>query len=220
MEDLPVSSSPISPEEQDRIRRERRHAKLKEGSSRLNRITGAQGQTFCIEETPAAREATPDPPDLDISADYYKPKTRQQGPPPSPLRSSSLANAQGQQGPLSGSGGPDVLDDAAAYGLCGRTWSDGWRSWSDGWFGRPKRSGDGDGYTSSRDSTNAAEGGPWEKALHVLSSLCLGGWVLLGTGWSFNGSALERAKSADMITEEAPPLFWYFTTMELVLQSS
>jgi hypothetical protein len=58
------------------------------------------------------------------------------------------------------------------------------------------------------------------KALHVLSSLCLAVWVLRGTGWSFTGSALERAESANMTREEAPPLFWYFTTMELILQSS
>jgi len=52
MEDLPVSSSPLSPAEQARIRRERRQAKVKEGgSSRLNRITGAQGQTFRNEGT-------------------------------------------------------------------------------------------------------------------------------------------------------------------------
>ncbi|PUU73971.1 hypothetical protein B9Z19DRAFT_1068584 [Tuber borchii] len=119
MEDLPVGSSLLSPEEQARILQERHQTKVK-GSSRLNRITRAQGQTFCIEELsqsllgffkpfysnrdykhaeiPAVREATPDPPDLDISADYYKPKTRQQGPPPSPLRSSSLAKCAGTAG--------------------------------------------------------------------------------------------------------------------------
>ena len=39
-----------------------------------------------------------------------------------------------------------------------RTWLDGWRSSRDGWFGGSRRSGDGYGYTSSGDSTNAAEG--------------------------------------------------------------
>ena len=46
--------------------------------------------------------------------------------------------------------------------------------------------------------------GMWWKALHVLSSLCLAGWALRGTGWSFTGSALERAESANMTREEAP----------------
>ena len=52
--------------------------------------------------------------------------------------------------------------------------------------------------------------GMWWKALHVLSSLCLAGWVLRGTGWSFTGSALERAKSANMTREEAPVFITLF----------
>ncbi|PUU74186.1 hypothetical protein B9Z19DRAFT_1133751 [Tuber borchii] len=55
-------------------------------------------------ETPFSREATPDPLGVDISAQYYTLKTRQQGPLPSSLRGSSLANAQGQQGLLFGVG--------------------------------------------------------------------------------------------------------------------
>ena len=47
MEDLPVSSSPLSPAEQARIRRECRQAKFKGGgSSRFNRITRAQGSNI------------------------------------------------------------------------------------------------------------------------------------------------------------------------------
>ncbi|PWW77541.1 hypothetical protein C7212DRAFT_342819 [Tuber magnatum] len=121
MEDLPANSSPLSPAEQARIRRERRQAKVKEGgNSRLNRITGTQGQTFRNQETPAARpaqEAAPDPPDIDISAHHYEPKARQRerigredisagtGPPPSSFWGSPLADTWGQQDPLFGAGG-------------------------------------------------------------------------------------------------------------------
>ena len=53
-------------------------------------------------ETPADREATPDPPNVDISAHHNQPKNRQKGPPRSSLRSSSLADAQRLQSLLFG----------------------------------------------------------------------------------------------------------------------
>ncbi|KAG0636859.1 hypothetical protein HOY80DRAFT_1003123 [Tuber brumale] len=274
MEDLPVNSSPLSPAEQARIRRERRQAKVKEGgNSRLNRITGTQGQTFRNQARPA-QEATPDPPDVDISAHHYEPKARQRErigredifsgmePPPSPFRGSPLADVRGQQDPLFGADGdPSDLDlgrlmmennmfggqvGGAGSGqedpmlrmmqqLMGGTGGLGGMGGLGGLNGPGMGMGVPPPEIQQMQQREQSWGMRW-KALHVLSSLCLAVWVLRGTGWSFTGSALERAESANMTREEAPvimtpialrelvlfcllPLFWYFTTMELILQS-
>ncbi|CUS14973.1 unnamed protein product [Tuber aestivum] len=261
MEDLPVNSSPLSPAEQARIRRERRQAKVKEGgSSRLNRITGTQGQTFRNQETSVARpaqESTPDPPDVDISVHHYEPKARQQerigredisagmGPPPS-FRSSPLADTRGLQDPLFGAGG-DLSDldlgrlmmennmFGSQVGGAGSGREDpmlqmmqqlmGGAGGLDGVGGPGGLGGPGMGMGTPPPEIQQMQqreqswGMRW-KALHVLGSLCLAVWVLRGTDWSFTGSALERAESANMTREEAPPMFWYFATMELILQSS
>ncbi|KAG0128926.1 hypothetical protein HOY82DRAFT_621598 [Tuber indicum] len=259
MEDLPVNSSPLSPAEQARIRRERRQAKVKEGgNSRLNRITGTQGQTFRNQdaESPAARpaqEVTPDPPDVDISAHHYKPKVRQRerigredifagiGPPPSPFQSSPLAGVRRQQDPLFGAGGdPSDLDlgrlmmennvfggQAAGNGqedpmlqmmqqLMGGVGGLGGMGGLGGLSGPGMGMGMPPPEIQQMQQREQSWGMRW-KALHVLSSLCLAVWVLRGTGWSFTGSALERAESANMTREDAPVIMTPIAFRELVL---
>lgn len=60
MSDDPVATaSPLTPQEQARIRRERRQAKVREGgNSRLSKITATQGSDFRAAGTsPACRPA-------------------------------------------------------------------------------------------------------------------------------------------------------------------
>ena len=83
----------------------------------------------------------------------------------------------------------------------------------DGWFGGSRRSGDGMGIPPPETQQMQQKEQSWRmwwKALHVLSSLCLAGWVPRGTGWRFTGSALERAKLANMSREEALVFITYY----------
>ncbi|KAA8905381.1 hypothetical protein FN846DRAFT_907498 [Sphaerosporella brunnea] len=96
-----AATSGLSAQEQARIRRERRQAKVREGgSSRLSRITATQGTDFRREELEAAKAASTspppstrdhhaDPPEVDIS----RPSPRPSVPPrPSALQQHAAAH--------------------------------------------------------------------------------------------------------------------------------
>jgi len=166
------------------------------------------------------------------------------GSPPSSLRSSSLADAQGQQGPLFGIGSDQsdldlgrlmmensmFGDQAGGSGssqedpmlqmmqqLMGGAGGLGGMGGGPGGLGGP-----GVGMGMPPQETQQMQQreqswGMWWKTLHVLSSLCLVVWVLRGTSWGFTGSALERAESASMTREEAPVFITPIALCELAL---
>ncbi|KAL0635751.1 hypothetical protein Q9L58_005284 [Maublancomyces gigas] len=76
------------------------------------------------------------------------------------------------------------------------------------------------GMMGMQDSSASKDWGGWWRVLHGLCAFLLGLWAVKATGWSFSGSAAQRAGSVNLPADEKPQLFWYFTTMELVLQSS
>ena len=160
------------------------------------------------------------------------------GPLPSSLRSSSLADAQGQQGPLFGVGSDQsdldlrklMMENSMFGGQAGGAGS----SQEDpmlqmmqqlmGGAGGLGGMGGGPGVGMGMPPPEIQQlqqreqsWGMWWKALHVLSSLCLAVWVLRETSWSFTGSALERAESASMTREEAPVFITPIAPCELVL---
>ncbi|KAH8153941.1 uncharacterized protein LAJ45_01708 [Morchella importuna] len=244
-----VPPSPLSPAEQARIRRERRQAKVKSSAgARLNRITSTQGQTFRQEEpTPARDEPTPDPPEIDISAHHYEPKARQQdrlqtenvfanmiNSPMAGRNSEQPSDADLRQMLMSMNQGPPPGMNMPGMGVGGSGGEDPMMAMLQqmmaGGGGMPGMAGPGMQMPPGMEGMMGAMGmppqqqgndwGSWWRILHSLCALLLGLWAVKATEWSFSGSALQRAESANFDMDEKPQLFWYFTTMELVLQSS
>ncbi|KAL7275571.1 hypothetical protein RUND412_001497 [Rhizina undulata] len=252
-----TSASPLSAQEQARIRRERRQAKVKAtGTSRLNRITATQGpvSTFRSEESdePSAAAGTParkshestheDPPEIDISEHHYEPKSRRDErkasenifaglpPPPSSFRN---ASASAQRNPLSTPSDAELRqmmldyqsfaggEDVGFEGMQFDPMMQLFQQMGMGNMGTPGMPGMGPsvGAAPMQPKNDEVDSwGKWWKVAHALCTMFLSLWVI--TGWHFTGSALQRAESSNLARSEKPQLFWYFTTMELVLQSS
>lgn len=275
--DLPAS--PLSPAEQALIRRERRLAKVKStAGARLNRITSTQGQTFRKEGTiqhsspqrgrkktlltdttdetpkpaPSRSESTPDPPDVDISAHHYEPKSRQQerqatenifasmmgGPPPpggvSDLHQPSDMDLQQllmsmNRGPpgMTGAGvgmpgmpGMGATGDDPMLAMLQQMMSTGGgmpgmgpgMQMPPGMTMPPGMEGLA-GMMGMQDPSATKDWGGWWRVLHGLCAFLLGLWAVKATGWSFSGSAAQRAGSANLLPDEKPVwlhfLLWF-----------
>ncbi|TGZ82815.1 hypothetical protein EX30DRAFT_394084 [Ascodesmis nigricans] len=239
------SKSPLTPAEQARIRRERRQAKVREGAgSRLDKITSTQGLTYRTHEdhktaspspppVPGASASLPletaehfparDPPDIDLSspsARTFHTPTRSAQPSPGPQDDLDIMRQLmgGQQIP------PGMEDDPLLKLMASLG----------GGPGKPGAMPDFGGLSPGLASMMGAAGvsGPqtpqeataishdwiW-RIVHGISSLMLAVWVLMNGFAGFDGSEKGRERIA-FGDESNTQLFWYFATMELVLQST
>lgn len=60
------------------------------------------------------------------------------------------------------------------------------------------------GMMGMQDTSASKDWGGWWRVLHGLCAFMLGLWAVKATGWSFSGSAAERAGSAVVPADERP----------------
>jgi len=254
----PRPTSPLSPQEQARIRRERRQAKVREGgNTRLSRITATQGSDFRKEELaaesskPAARSlsssplpsdhlpATPDPPEIDISqqstparthaAAHFSPTVSGEEELRQALMMDQVYRAQGadktpgmddrvdpfmqlfQQmagGPFQGMENMGGLDMPPRMDI-----PPGMESMLSGMMDAQRGQ-----ETATESKTNGWA--IWWTLLHAVVAMVVAVGALTSGATPFDGSEKQRIQSANVPASAKPQLFWYFGTMELVLQST
>ncbi|KAI5800038.1 hypothetical protein EDC01DRAFT_628551 [Geopyxis carbonaria] len=260
------STSPLSAQEQARIRRERRQAKVSQaGTSRLNRITSTQGSGFRSEEpiespttlskpgsppSLTGSSSTPDPPDIDISvADHahaYPSLSRGAISAEDELRQAMMMDSLFRQpvpgaasspgtpgaddpfmqlfqqmggmgiGPTPGMPGTDSdIGSIGGMGGLGGLASLAGMAGMGGAGGIPGMSGMGQQVAPSVSRNTLL----W-KILHSLVAMALALWAINMGSNIFDGSKLQRAESLNLTANAKPRLFWYFATMELLLQST
>jgi len=201
-----------------------------------------------VAATPPPREdnSTPDPPEIDISAHHYDPAAQRRqraavenmfaegSPMNSPPQASDelrqmmmmenmfrQQQQQQQQQPerLGGMGATDDPIMALLQQMGGMPGGSGGMPGMPPGMEQMMRGMPGMG-NAEEIKTVEDRWAPWWKVLHALCTTFLALWVLRSTGWNFNGSELQRVESGNVAMADKPQLFWYFATMELVLQSS